>query len=107
MAKSLNFPLKKVFVVDGSKRSGHSNAYQFGFGNNKRIVIYDTLLGINDEKESEKTTEGEPAKDEKENAKDAGVISKKVKLSNKEIMSILWHELGHWYYGHIYKLLGW
>ena len=44
LAGSLSFPLKKLFVVDGSKRSGHSNAYMYGFGKNKRIVLYDTLL---------------------------------------------------------------
>ena len=38
------FPLKKLFVVDGSKRSSHSNAYFYGFWNNKRIVLFDTLL---------------------------------------------------------------
>ncbi len=30
--------------VDGSKRSGHSNAYMYGFFKNKRIVLYDTLI---------------------------------------------------------------
>ena len=44
LASTLKFPLKKLFVVDGSKRSGHSNAYMYGFGKNKRIVLYDTLL---------------------------------------------------------------
>lgn len=38
------FPLTKLFKVDGSTRSSHSNAYFFGFGKNKRIVLYDTLL---------------------------------------------------------------
>ena len=38
------FPLKKLFVVDRSKRSSHSNAYFYGFWNNKRIVLFDTLL---------------------------------------------------------------
>lgn len=33
-----------IFVMDGSKRSGHGNAYFTGFGNNKRIVFFDTLL---------------------------------------------------------------
>ncbi len=33
-----------VFVIDGSKRSSHGNAYFSGFGKNKRIVFYDTLL---------------------------------------------------------------
>jgi len=44
IASSVNYPLKKLFVVDNSKRSGHSNAYLFGLGKNKRIVLYDTLL---------------------------------------------------------------
>ena len=40
----VNFPVKKLEVVDGSKRSGHSNAYFTGFGKNKRIALYDTLM---------------------------------------------------------------
>lgn len=44
LAASISFPLTKLFVVDGSKRSGHSNAYFYGFFKNKRIVLYDTLL---------------------------------------------------------------
>ena len=37
LADRLKYPLKKLFVMDGSKRSSHSNAFMFGFGNNKRI----------------------------------------------------------------------
>ena len=33
-----------LFVMDASKRSGHSNAYFSGFGKHKRIVLYDTLI---------------------------------------------------------------
>uniref|UniRef100_A0A0E0NJ86 CAAX prenyl protease 1 homolog n=2 Tax=Oryza TaxID=4527 RepID=A0A0E0NJ86_ORYRU len=44
LAASLSFPLKKLFVVDGSTRSSHSNAYMYGFFKNKRIVLYDTLI---------------------------------------------------------------
>ncbi|MCB1723044.1 MAG: M48 family metallopeptidase [Chromatiaceae bacterium] len=33
-----------MFVMDGSRRSAHGNAYFTGFGSNKRIVFYDTLL---------------------------------------------------------------
>jgi len=44
LAGKLNYPLKNLFVMDGSKRSSHSNAFMFGFGSNKRIVLYDTLL---------------------------------------------------------------
>jgi len=72
IAASVNYPLKKLFVVDNSKRSGHSNAYLFGLGKNKRIVLFDTLLK---------------------------------QVDNKEICSILGHELGHWYHSHNIKLL--
>ncbi|CAL0308434.1 unnamed protein product [Lupinus luteus] len=44
LAASLKFPLKKLFVIDGSTRSSHSNAYMYGFFKNKRIVLYDTLV---------------------------------------------------------------
>lgn len=44
MASQEKFPLKKLFVIDGSKRSNHSNAYLYGFGDNKRIVLFDTLI---------------------------------------------------------------
>jgi CAAX prenyl protease N-terminal, five membrane helices/Peptidase family M48 len=37
LADQLKYPLKKLFVMDGSKRSSHSNAFMFGFGSNKRI----------------------------------------------------------------------
>jgi len=44
LAKRVDFPLTKLYKVDGSKRSAHSNAYFYGFFKNKRIVLYDTLL---------------------------------------------------------------
>ena len=44
LAASIDFPLKKLFVVEGSKRSSHSNAYFYGFHKNKRIVLFDTLI---------------------------------------------------------------
>lgn len=44
LADRLKYPLKKLFVMDGSKRSSHSNAFMFGFGSNKRIVLFDTLM---------------------------------------------------------------
>ncbi len=42
-----------IFIMDGSKRSGHGNAYFTGLGNNKRIVFYDTLVGSLDDEELE------------------------------------------------------
>jgi STE24 endopeptidase len=38
------FASKGLFVMDGSKRSSHGNAYFSGFGKTKRIVFFDTLL---------------------------------------------------------------
>jgi STE24 endopeptidase len=40
----VGFTSKGLFVMDGSKRSAHGNAYFSGFGANKRIVFFDTLL---------------------------------------------------------------
>jgi len=42
--KKVNFPLTGIFVIDGSKRSAHSNAFFTGFGKNRRIALYDTLI---------------------------------------------------------------
>lgn len=45
----MNFPLDKILIMDGSKRSDHSNAYFFGMYS-KRIVLYDNLIkNLNDE----------------------------------------------------------
>ncbi|EAR85063.2 M48 family peptidase (macronuclear) [Tetrahymena thermophila SB210] len=44
LAISINFPLKDILKMDGSRRSEHSNAYFYGLWNNKRIVLFDTLL---------------------------------------------------------------
>jgi STE24 endopeptidase len=38
------FNAKEVFVMDASRRSAHGNAYFTGFGKNKRVVFFDTLL---------------------------------------------------------------
>lgn len=38
------FRSKGIYVMDGSKRSGHGNAYFTGLGRNKRIVFFDTLI---------------------------------------------------------------
>jgi STE24 endopeptidase len=43
-AEKVKFPLKNLFVIDGSKRSTKSNAFFTGFGKNKRIALFDTLI---------------------------------------------------------------
>ena len=82
MAGRLEFPLKKLYVVDGSKRSNHSNAYMYGFRKNKRIVLFDTLIA------SECTGE-----------------NKGKGCEDDEIIAVLGHELGHWKMGHTVKML--
>ena len=47
----VNFPVQKLEVVDGSKRSSHSNAYFSGIGKYKRIALFDTLIDQMDENE--------------------------------------------------------
>ena len=43
-AKKVNFPIGRIDVMDGSKRSAHSNAYFSGLGKSRRIALFDTLL---------------------------------------------------------------
>jgi STE24 endopeptidase len=62
--------VSRVFKMDASKRSAHTNAYFTGIGKVKRIVLYDTLLE---------------------------------KLTDKEILSVLAHEVGHWKKKHVIK----
>ncbi len=47
------FSSNGIFIMDGSRRSGHGNAYFTGLGNNKRIVFFDTLIESLDEEELE------------------------------------------------------
>ncbi len=95
LAESLSFPLYKLYVVEGSKRSSHSNAYMYGFYKNKRIVLFDSLIeGYKPEGEVKVDQEKEKRLDE---------VAKG--CSNKEIIAILAHELGHWKLNHNVKNL--
>jgi STE24 endopeptidase len=51
LAKHLAFPVAEVSVVDGSRRSTKANAFFAGFGRNKRIALFDTLLSKHSEDE--------------------------------------------------------
>ncbi len=44
LAEHCAFPVKELFVIDGSKRSSKANAFFAGFGKHKRIALYDTLV---------------------------------------------------------------
>jgi len=104
LASSVGFPLKKLYVIDGSKRSSHSNAYMYGFCNNKRIVLFDTLLPPKPQPQSNTGSEV----DENNNAVDNSNIKKEHEeygTTNEEIIAILGHELGHWKLSHTLKML--
>src|SRR5213083_583785 len=44
LAQRANFPTRSIDVMDGSKRSRHSNAFFTGFGRFRKIVLFDTLI---------------------------------------------------------------
>uniref|UniRef100_F6U411 Ste24 endopeptidase n=1 Tax=Ornithorhynchus anatinus TaxID=9258 RepID=F6U411_ORNAN len=108
MAKSIDFPLTKVYVVEGSKRSSHSNAYFYGFFKNKRIVLFDTLLEgysmlASDQREASRS-EPRPGAEEGDGTEvKPKVQSKKQGCRNEEVLAVLGHELGHWKLGHTVK----
>jgi len=98
LAASVEFPLYKLYVVMGSKRSSHSNAYFYGFFKFKRIVLFDTLL---EEAERLKLKTDEDKEEEKEDEKDEP--KKATGCNNSEIVAVLGHELGHWKMNHVLK----
>ena len=51
MAARADFPIRNVMIMDGSKRSSKSNAFFTGFGSQKRIALYDTLVEQHSEDE--------------------------------------------------------
>ncbi len=71
-ARKADFPVEGIYIMDGSRRSTHSNAYFTGFGKLRRIVVFDTLVE---------------------------------QMSIDEMESIVYHEIGHYKNGHIYKML--
>lgn len=124
LAASIDFPLKKLFVVEGSKRSSHSNAYFYGFFKNKRIVLFDTLLAdytpVNTEEgKGEATAEEQEgaskpsgdesdldaASEEEKKSEKKKEEKKKKGCNNAEVLAVLGHELGHWYLSHTVKNL--
>ena len=53
LADRTGFAANSIEIIDGSKRSGHSNAFFTGFGKFRRIVLYDTLINQMEEEEIE------------------------------------------------------
>jgi len=84
---ALNFDLYFCSVsLVGSKRSAHSNAYLYGMFNNKRIVLFDTLV--------KGYKRSDAPEDDPDNTKGCDI---------DEIEAVLGHELGHWKLNHTVK----
>lgn len=98
LASSIGFPLYKLYVVEGSKRSTHSNAYFYGLFKNKRIVLFDTLL-------KDYVPENAPKKEAEASTQKEGEKEDEVKkgCDVDEVLAILGHELGHWKLNHVTK----
>jgi STE24 endopeptidase len=90
------FKSQGIYVMDGSRRSGHGNAYFTGLGNNKRIVFFDTLLNTLDEDQIEAVL-----------AHELGHFRRKHVIKNMGVMAILsliglavlgWASAESWFY---------
>jgi len=90
------FKSQGIYVMDGSRRSGHGNAYFTGLGNNKRIVFFDTLLNTLDEDQIEAVL-----------AHELGHFRRKHVVKNMAVMSLLsliglaalgWASAESWFY---------
>lgn len=103
LAARLKFPLAQLYVVEGSKRSAHSNAYFYGFWGSKRIVLFDTLL-LNKGKpkaDVDAATEEDAASEREDSVEKTEETQKG--CEDPEVLAVLAHELGHWKLGHITK----
>jgi len=90
------FKSQGIFVMDGSRRSGHGNAYFTGLGNNKRIVFFDTLLNTLNEEQIEAVL-----------AHELGHFRRKHVMKNMAVMALLsliglailgWASAETWFY---------
>jgi STE24 endopeptidase len=83
LTKKLEFSFEGVYVMDGSKRSSHSNAFFTGFGSTKRIVLFDTLINQQTRNSAVSSTNND------------------ISIVEDEIIAILGHEIGHYKKRHI------
>ncbi len=90
------FKSQGIYVMDGSRRSGHGNAYFTGLGNNKRIVFFDTLLDTLNEDQIEAVL-----------AHELGHFRRKHVVKNMAVMALLsliglailgWASAQSWFY---------
>jgi STE24 endopeptidase len=91
------FQSQGVFVVDGSRRSSHGNAYFTGFGKNKRIVFYDTLLDSLSEEEVEAVLAHELGHFKRNHIKKSLLLSSAISFAGFALLA--WLMRSDWFYG--------
>lgn len=104
MAAKLKFPLTELYIVEGSKRSSHSNAYFYGLFKSKRIVLFDTLLlkeKQTENNDNDKESQNRKNNEEEQEKEDCG----REGCTDEEVLAVLGHELGHWALSHFIKNL--
>ena len=92
LAARLRFRVRSVLVMDGSRRSRHSNAYFAGFGGAKRIVLYDTLLTALDETQVEAVLAHEIGHEKRHHVTKHLITSLLLTLAGLWLMSVLLHQ---------------
>jgi STE24 endopeptidase len=90
------FQSQGVYVVDGSRRSSHGNAYFTGFGKNKRIVFYDTLLESLSEDEVEAVLAHELGHFKRKHITKSLLLSAVVSLAGFALLA--WLMRSEWFY---------
>jgi STE24 endopeptidase len=102
-----NVPVREVLVMDASRRGKHTNAYFTGFGDTRRIVVYDNLLRPYQHATAREAVGvvgqlgSAPGYGSLSAAAVATVHEPQREEAADEIESILAHEVGHYYHDHI------
>lgn len=92
LAARLRFRVRSILVMDGSRRSRHSNAYFAGFGRAKRIVLFDTLLSSLDEPQVEAVLAHEIGHEKRRHVTKHLALSLLLTLAGLWLMSVLLHQ---------------
>lgn len=92
LAERLRFRVRAVLVMDGSRRSRHSNAYFAGFGRAKRIVLFDTLIEGLDEAQVEAVLAHEIGHEKRRHVTKRLALGLLFTLAGLWLMSLLLHQ---------------
>jgi STE24 endopeptidase len=89
LARALKFRTRGIFIVDGSRRSRHSNAYFTGLGKAKRIVLFDTLVSGSTQEEIAAVLAHEIGHEKRSHVKKGIAVSLAFSLAGFAILGLL------------------